>query len=112
MPDILDLTVSYLDREHVFSIDTTKPLQRIIYPIANYFYVRSSEVLLEIIDKRFNVFIAIDQSYLNELRSDPYFSVNKSLLARIRLRHRSSSEVQPDINYLSTHMPLDSNSFI
>jgi hypothetical protein len=107
--NLIDLTVDYLDQRRVFNIEPTIPLPHILCLIGNNFGIKPKEYLLEIIDKRFDLLIILDNSYLQELRSDPYFAVNKSLVGQIRRRYRASSEIQVDIDYLSTYISPESN---
>jgi hypothetical protein len=111
MVNLLDLTVSYLRQKRLFHIEPNVSIDDIFFLIGNYFRIQPSQFLLEIIDERFDLLIALDNAYLDELRSDLYFSVNKSLSAQIRLRHRLSSNIQVDINYLSANILLESNIF-
>jgi hypothetical protein len=111
MVNLLDLTVSYLRQKRLFHIEPNVSIDDIFSLIGNYFRIQPSQFLLEIIDERFDLLIALDNAYLDELRSDLYFSVNKSLSAQIRLRHRLSSNIQVDIDYLSANILLESNIF-
>ena len=112
MSNMLHLTVVYTHRKRVFEVEQTTSLQHIMCLISNHFCINSTEFLLEVLDKRFDQFIALDNVYLEELRSDPYFAVNRSLEGRIRSRHRLSSESNLDIDYLWPSMILESNIFL
>lgn len=112
MANALVLTVINSLEKRVFYIDPTMLLEHITRLIANNFGVDADDYILEVFNKQFKDFFLLDQSYLDELRSDPELVENNTIQGRIRLRRNKSLQIsRPNINSLFKAESIESKTF-
>ena len=84
MADSISLDVQFTYRTHKFRITSSMDLDGIRCKIGRYFHIKMDEVLLEIYDRHFELYIYLDDNYLAKMRRNVRMTKNKSFSGRIR----------------------------
>jgi hypothetical protein len=94
MLNSFNLVVSYKQQQHVFYIESSlKLLENILPLIGEQFHINITDFIVEIYDRRYKLFVILDDYYLTVLRSNPYFAENNSVEARLRSRNQSAFNI-------------------
>lgn len=96
MTDLISLAIRFTHRTYKFQVPPTMDVDEIRCKVGRYFHIDMNRALLEIYDRRFELYVILNDEYLGKMRKNINMAENKSFSGRVCFLDQSSYDSEYD----------------